>query len=89
MTTLYKYLFEFLQSKIFRNYLQRFLGGTNINNINLNMIGGIPIPIPPLEIQNEIAEHIAEIRASAKALEQEAEQILATAKKQVEQIILG
>ena len=53
------------------------------------MIGGIPIPIPPLEIQNEIAEHIAEFRASAKALEQEAEQILATAKKQVEQIILG
>lgn len=84
-----KYLFEFLQSKIFRNYLQRFLGGTNINNINLNMIGGIPIPLPPLEKQNEIVSHISDIREKAKALRQEAITLLEKAKQEVEQIILG
>lgn len=49
----------------------------------------IEIPLPPLEKQNEIAEHIAGIRTQAKDLQQEAEQILAEAKNQVEQMILG
>ena len=53
------------------------------------MIGKIPIPLPPLEKQNEIAEHIANIRIQAKALQQEADEILASAKQQVEQMILG
>ena len=57
-----------------------------LNNSNLL---NIEIPLPPLEKQNEIAEHIAKIRAQAKSLQQEAEQVLADAKKQVEQIILG
>ena len=49
----------------------------------------LQIPLPPLEKQNEIAEHIADIRNHAKVLKQEAEQILVNAKQQVEQMILG
>lgn len=83
-----KYLFEFLQSFIFRSYLQRFLGGTNINNINLNMIGDIPIPLPPPEKQNEIANHIQNIRIQAKSLQEDAKRIFEQAKLQVEKMIL-
>lgn len=57
-----------------------------LNNTNLL---NIKIPFPPLAKQNEIAEHIATIRTQAKALKEEAEQILTNAKQQVEQIILG
>jgi len=47
------------------------------------------ITLPPLEKQNEIANHIQAIRTKAKALQQEAVQLLNEAKKQVEQMIIG
>lgn len=83
-----KYLFEFLQSAIFRLYLQRFLGGTNINNINLNMIGNIPIPLPPIQKQNEIALYIHNIRLQSKVLQESSLEVLESAKRKIEQIIL-
>jgi restriction endonuclease S subunit len=74
---------------MFKETLYRNLGGTNINNINFEMIKNIKIPLPPLEKQREIANNIAAIRAEAKRLEQEGEEILQSARLQVEQIILG
>lgn len=65
---------------------------TNWNNqsgVGLDLLKNIQIPLPPLEKQNEIVEHIAAIRANAKALQEIAEQILTEAKQQIEQIILG
>lgn len=65
---------------------------TNWNNqsgVGLDLLKNIQIPLPPLEKQNEIAEHIAAIQANAKALQEIAEQILTEAKQQIEQIILG
>ena len=47
------------------------------------------IPLPPLEKQREIANNISAIRAEAKRLEQEGEEILQSARLQVEHIILG
>jgi type I restriction enzyme S subunit len=58
-------------------------------NINLDEIGTLPIPLPPLEKQYEIAEHIRTIRQKAKQLQQDGACILADAKIQVEQMILG
>ena len=49
----------------------------------------IKIPLPPLEKQTEIANHITEIRNQAKLLQQEAKAGLKQAKKEVEAIILG
>ena len=47
------------------------------------------IPLPPLEKQREISDKIAAIRAEAKRLEQEGEEILQSARQQVEEMILG
>jgi restriction endonuclease S subunit len=57
-----KYFFAFLQSKLFRSYLYRNLGGTNINNLTFNMLAYLKVPFPPIEKQDEIAEHIQSIR---------------------------
>ncbi len=84
-----RYLFEYLQSKLFRLYLFKNLGGTNINNLNFNMISRLKVPLPPLEKQNEIAEHITQIREEAKKLQKEAKEELEQAKQEVEQMILG
>ena len=84
-----KYLFEFLQSSIFRAYLYKNLGGTNINNLGFNMISHLKIPLPPPEKQTEIANYITEIRNQAKQLELDTHQIMVEAKAEVENIILG
>ena len=68
--------------------LRNSVGGAQ-PNISETDIMKLHIPLPPLEKQNEIAEHIEKVRAQAKALQLEAEEILASAKQQVEQKILG
>ncbi|MCU0444500.1 MAG: restriction endonuclease subunit S [Microscillaceae bacterium] len=84
-----RYVFEILASSIFRKYLMKILGGTNINNLNFSMFKNFQIPLPPLEIQIKIAEHISQIRAQAQALEAEAKLVLEQAKQVVEKMILG
>lgn len=69
--------------------LFRFLGGTNINNVGFEKIKNFPIPLPPLEKQNQIAEHISLIRKQAKQLQTEAKTGLEQAKQEIEAIILG
>lgn len=46
----------------------------------------VEIPVPPLEIQNEIVQHITNLSQQAKTLEDEA---IETAKTEVERMILG
>ena len=83
------YLFNFLCSGLYRKYIFRYLGGTNINNIGFNKIKSFLIPPPPLEKQTEIADHIAQIRSRAKQLQQEAVEGLEQAKLEVEALLLG
>ena len=84
-----KYFFEFLQSNLFRMYLYKNLGGTNINNLNYKMIANLKVPFPPPEKQTEIANHIQGIRAQAKQLKEDAKAVLEGAKQEVEKMILG
>lgn len=84
-----EYIKETIKSSVGQWNLNRLKRPVARANINLEEISTLRLPLPPLEKQNEIAEHIAEIRSKAKALQQEAEQVLAEAKQRVEQIILG
>lgn len=84
-----KYFFEILASSIFRNLLDKILGGTNINNLNFSMIKSYKIPLPPLDVQKEIADYIQNIRERAKQLEADAKTEIERAKTEVEAMILG
>ena len=59
------------------------------SNINSEEYKNLPIVLPPLEKQNEIAEHITKIREKAKKLQEEAKTELEQAKMEVEKMILG
>lgn len=64
---------------------------TNWNNqsgVGLDLLRSLPIPLPPLEKQNEIAQHIQSIRDQAKQLKNDAKTILKQAKQEVELMIL-
>ncbi len=83
------FLFGYLQSKLFRQLLMRILGGTNINNLNFNMIKNYKVPLPNIDIQNEIVKEISKRRHKARKLNCLSIKILEKAKKEVENIILG
>ena len=85
----HKYLFEFLASRIFREYLFKNLGGTNINNLSFNSISKMKIPLPEIEKQNDIVKHIQSIRDKAKQLQNEAKETLENTKNNIEKMILG
>jgi restriction endonuclease S subunit len=84
-----KYLEYILQSEIILSFIKRTMGGSALKRIVLENIKSLQIPLPPLEIQNEIASHIENIRKEAKELQKNGDEVLKNAKIEVEKIILN
>jgi len=49
-----KFLYYLLSSRIFEKYLETSLKSTTINNLNAGIMKNFRIPIPPLEVQQQI-----------------------------------
>lgn len=84
-----KFLFELLKSSILLNQFDQRSSGGNYPAITQEEIGKVHIPLPPIEIQNKIANHIQNLRDEAQSLKKEAIQIFEDAKNEVEKMILG
>ena len=81
------YLAEILKCKQEEIYtLQK---GAGQPHVYPNDLAKLNIPLPSLEKQQEIVTHIQNLRHQAKQLEQDAEQILADAKREIERVVLG
>jgi type I restriction enzyme, S subunit len=52
----YSYLFR---SQLIRQALSLYGGGTNISNLNQDILGRLQVPVPPLATQRQIAEILA------------------------------
>jgi len=83
------YLFSLLRSKPYQIEIERSITGATNGHLSPTDIEQLPIILPPLEKQNEIAKHIKQIREQAKRLKAEAKEVLEQAKAEVEKIILG
>lgn len=84
-----KYLFYFLQSKLFREILFRVLGGTNINNLNFSMISNYPVPLPSKEFQLNLISYLDSIRNDIITLIKNADRDIENARTLVEKMILN
>jgi restriction endonuclease S subunit len=58
-------------------------------NLNTEELKSLKISLPPIEIQNKIADHIQNLRDKAQALKNEAIQIFEDVKQEVERMILN
>jgi restriction endonuclease S subunit len=81
------FIFEILKLK--QTELYNLQQGSGQPHVYADDIKKIKIPLPPIEKQNEIAEHVQKIRDTAKQLKTEAVQYLKNAKLEVEKMILG
>lgn len=60
-----------------------------VENINIDLVKKVSIPIPPLDKQKEIAEHITGIRQQAGQLKDQATEILKKASEEIEEMLLN
>lgn len=72
-----------------RIFYRSCVNWNNQSGINVEWLKQVEIPVPPLEIQNEVVQHITNLSQQAKTLEDEAKEAIETAKAEVERMILG
>jgi restriction endonuclease S subunit len=84
-----QFLIYWLNTKLAIQLLKRLASIATISYVNNEALLKLQIPLPPIEKQNEMAEHIQAIRDTAKQLKTEAVQDLKNAKLEVEKMILG
>jgi restriction endonuclease S subunit len=83
------YLLGVVRSDLFINMVCRNMSGTTYPTVSDEDILDLETPLPPLEIQNKIAEEVKTRMQKADKLQEEARSILEEAKEKVERIILG
>lgn len=83
------YLLYVINSKVCKKQAERFLTVSAQPNINFDQIKAIKIPVPPLDKQKEIAEHITSIRQQAQQLKDKTTELLKKASKEIEEILLN
>ena len=82
------YLFAFLNTNIFRTLLVNEAVISVQVNVSENDITNLLIPLPPLEIQQKIADEVEKRRSLAFELQAEAMQVLEVAKAEFEGEVL-
>lgn len=84
-----QYLFSVLRHRICLLQMEQRSSGGNYPAITIEELGNVLIPLPPLDIQEEIAAHIQSIRTRAGELERDAHREVERARQEVERMILG
>ena len=83
---------EFLHSLLRTTMLRRtamnyFTGSSGQQRVSSEFIKNLFIPLPPLSVQNEIVEHINQIKAQVKDLRQQAKELRVKAKIEFERSV--
>jgi restriction endonuclease S subunit len=84
-----EFLSYYLNCKLLIDLLQRDKIGAIQGNITIPIIKSLLVPIPPLEKQKEIADHITGIRQQAQQLKDQTKELLKKASEEIEEILLN
>ena len=77
-----KYLFELLNIDTYKNMIRNIGTGSNINNLS-SRLEEIKIPLPPLEVQQQIIDECAVVEQETD----QAHQTIAAAKQRIEELV--
>jgi len=84
------YIHAFFRLKVLRQNAKMHSSGiAGYQRVSKDFFYKLKIPLPSIEKQNKIAQHIQAIRDKAKQLQKEAKKALEDAKIEVEKLILG
>ncbi len=79
----------FLNSILSFIQLKRNSRGAVQEVISTNVLNQLQIPVPPLDKQKEIADHITDIRQKAQELKDKTKELLKKANEEIEEILLN
>lgn len=83
------FVVAYLNSTIGQEFIYREVWGGAQPGFTNEQIKSFPIPIPPLGMQEKIADHITEIRQQAQQLKDQTKEALKKASEEIEQILLN
>jgi len=83
------YVLAFLLCSLGQKQIDQYITGATNKHLSPKDFLKIFIPLPPLPVQEIIANEVQEGRQKAKRLKEEAKEIVAKAKEKVEKMILG
>lgn len=84
-----EYLHVILHMKCVRETAMLYFGGSaGQQRVPASFLENFNIPLPPKEKQEEMANHVYELRQQAKTLQEEGKRILESAKQEVERMII-
>lgn len=84
-----QYFLSVLASYIVQKQLADAMSGARMPRITEDTFRSIQIPLPPLDIQNEIVSHITSLRTEQKALQQQSLSLRSAAQHQFTQTIFN
>ncbi|CBG40073.1 restriction endonuclease subunit S [Helicobacter mustelae] len=79
-----RFVYHVFTSNIFKQYLEKSLNTTTINNLNANVLQNFKIPLPPLEVQREIVKILDDFSTLTEDLSSGIPAEIAARKKQYE-----
>ena len=82
------FLAHVLRSDYFLNFILSFSSRTNLPKVNKSQISKFKCPLPPLSLQNEFADFVAQVDKSQLAIQKSLEE-LETLKKSLMQVYFG
>ncbi|GAB1415845.1 hypothetical protein MASR2M117_12510 [Paludibacter sp.] len=83
------YLVNYINSKVAQIIIKKLIAGATVTGITKDALKSLPIPIPLLDKQKEIADHITGIRQQAQQLKDKTNEALKKASDEIEKILLG
>lgn len=83
------YLVNYLNSNVAQIVIKKLIAGATVTGITKDALKSLPIPVPPIDKQKEIAEHITGIRQQAQQLKDKTTELLKKASEEIEEILLN
>lgn len=83
------YLVNYLNSNVVQIVIKKLIAGATVTGITKDALKSLPIPVPPINKQKEIAEHTTDIRQQAQQLKDKTAELLKNASKEIEEILLS
>lgn len=84
-----EYLSYYLNSWLLAKLIERNKIGAIQGNITIPIIKSLPVVLPPISKQKEIANHITDIRKQAQMLKDKTKLAIDKANKEIEEILIG
>lgn len=84
-----EFLSYYLNCKLLIDLIERDKIGAIQGNITIPIIKSLLVPVPPLDKQKEIADHITGIRKQAQQLNDKTKELLKKASEEIEELLLN